>query len=107
MRESLDVAGELKIDDAVVKTEQLVRRDFGWYWISSTATFYDADLAKHQAQVVWDTSAVQRVHRESKVSRARYGFEEVETGYYTCLGSLDNIERPWETPESRAEYMKG
>ena len=42
---------------------------------------------------------------QKKVIRARYGYEEVETGYCTWLGVCENQEKMWSGSKSRAEYM--
>jgi hypothetical protein len=34
---------------------------------------------------------------------ARYGYEEVETGYRVWLGGLENL--PWSLSQTRAEYL--
>lgn len=96
---------ELQLDDSVVKFEQLTDFNFGWYFLFSTATYYEEPVARAQAQKLWDGSTVQRLYKDGKVTRARYGIEEVETGYRTWLGGLEDPKRPWQQPETRAEHM--
>ena len=40
-----------------------------------------------------------------KVVRARYGLEEVETGYVVWMGGCEKPDSPWPKPETRVEHM--
>jgi transposase-like protein len=90
----LKVLEELKLDESVVKFEQPGGLDFGWYFLFSTATYYEEGVARAQAQKLWDASTIQRLYKEGKVTRARYGTEEVETSYGTWLGGLGGSRAP-------------
>lgn len=59
-----------------------------------------------QAQQIWDRSAIVQQYHLKKIEGARYGFEEVETGYCTWLGALENPEDPWPRSRTREEYLQ-
>lgn len=99
------IAEELKLDESMIKFEQPAGMNFGWYVLYSTATYYEEPVARAQAQKLWDATAIQRLYKEGKVTRARYGIEEVETGFCAWLGGLEDSEHPWEQPEMRTEHM--
>ncbi len=101
----LRILDELKLDEVGVKFEQPAGINFGWYFLFSTATYYEEAVARGQAQKLWDASTIQRLYKEGKVTRARYGIEEVETGFCTWLAGLEDPGHPWEEPETRAEHM--
>jgi hypothetical protein len=69
------------------------------------ATYLQEPVAAAQAQQLWDQSVIPDKFREQKVIRARYGYEEVETGYCTWLGVCKNQEKMWSRSESRTEHM--
>jgi len=98
------LAHELKISPAQVDIEMPVE-GMGWYYIRSVATYPQEPVAAAFAQQLWDQSAILDKFREQKVIRARYGYEEVETGYCTWLGVCEHQEKMWSESESRAEYM--
>jgi len=98
------LARELKISPAQVDIEMPVE-GMGWYFIRSVAAYLQEPVAAAQAQQLWDQSAILDKFREQKVIRARYGYEEAETGYCTWLGVCENQEKVWSESKSRAEYM--
>lgn len=98
------LAHALRINPAQVDVEMPVEV-LGWYYIRSTTTCLQEPVAAALAQQLWDQSAILEKFREQKVIRARYGYEEVETGYCTWLGTCGNSEKSWSESESRAEYM--
>ena len=98
------LARELDFDSSKVRIEQLGGR-YGSYEISVVATSGQKDAAVAQAQDIWNASAVAEIFKAGKVERARFGFEEIETGFCTWLGSLEHPENPWPKAESRAEYL--
>lgn len=100
------VARELRLDEAVVTVTQTGLRSCGWNLIRSTATYYDMQVAAAQAQKLWEQSLVQQFHGAKKITQARYGVEEVETGYCRWLGALEDPENRWPAPESRDEFMR-
>lgn len=99
------LAQELRLDLHHMNIEQLLGPMSGWYRIRSLATYYYNDVAMGQAQKLWDISAIHQRYKEQKLMRARYGIEEVETGYCTWLGGLEDAEHPWVYERSRAEYL--
>ncbi len=98
------LAHELRLNPAQVDIERPVEV-LGWYYIRSATTCLQEPVAAALAQQLWDQSAILEKFREQKAIRARYGYEEVETGYRTWLGVCENEEKSWSESESRAEYM--
>ena len=101
----LKVLDELKLDESVVKFEQPGGINFGWYFLFSTATYYEEAVARAQAQKLWEASTIQRLYKEGKVTRARFGIEEVETNFCTWLGAVEDPKHPWAQPKTRSEHM--
>jgi hypothetical protein len=95
----------LQIDSAEATVEWPGRIENKWYLIYSTAVYFQEAVAAAQAQRLWDQSTLKRLHEVGKIKRARYGIEEVETGFVTWLGAFENPEDPWPKPETRAEHM--
>lgn len=100
-----EVARELMIGPAEVKVEQLLGPNDDWNQIRSVAVYYDADMARAEAQRMWSQSAVHMLYKEGKIRRARYGFEEAEIRYCHWLGGLDDPEHPWVQPSSREKHL--
>ncbi len=98
------LARELNINPAQADVEMPFER-MGRYYVRSVATYLQGPVASALAQQLWDHSAILNKFQEHKVIRARYGYEEVETGYCTWLGICASQEKIWTESQSRAEYM--
>lgn len=96
----------LGLSDAELKFEQPAGEHSRWYSVKSRTTYFQEYVAAMQAQQLWDRSDMVRQHQLGKITRARYGFEEVETHFSTWLGALDDPEDPWPPPKTRAEYLE-
>ncbi len=77
-----------------------------WYRIASLTKYYQELSAAEQAQKIWDQSQVLQQFKAGKISRARYGYQEVETGYTVFLGACEGIEKTWEQPCSRKAHLE-
>ncbi|HKZ68552.1 MAG TPA: hypothetical protein VJ020_00630, partial [Anaerolineales bacterium] len=99
------LARELQLPINQVEVEQRIE-GMGWYTIRSAVTYYELSLTTAQAQHLWDSSAITQRYQEKKVIRARYGVEEVETGYDTWLGGVEQSGKSWPAPKSRSEYLQ-
>jgi hypothetical protein len=98
------LADQLKLSPAQVEVKRPY--DFmGWYFIWSAVTYLQESVAAAATQRLWDQSSILERFREKKLIRARYGYEEVETGYRTWLGECQNQDKPWAKPASRTEHM--
>lgn len=98
------LADQLKLSPAQVE----VKRPYdymGWYFIRSAVTYLQESVAATATQRLWDQSSILEKFREQKLIRARYGYEEVETGYRTWLGECQTQDKPWAKLASRAEHM--
>lgn len=98
------IARELRLIPTRVEVKQPSKYE-GLYVVRSVTTYYDSAQATAQAQQTWEHSAVLDRHKEQQVVRARYGFEEVETGYCVWLGGIDSPAEPWPTAPLRADYL--
>lgn len=76
-----------------------------FHFISLT-TYYQETSVAEQAQKVWDQSQILQQFKAGKISRARYGYREVETGFATYLGACENPEKLWGQHESRKEHIE-
>ena len=99
------LAIDLQIDDAQFVLEQPIGPNDDWNQGHSTVTYYRESVAVEQAQLMWNKSRIAEYFGKGKLRRARYGVQEVETGYTAWLGACEDPERPWERERSRAEYM--
>jgi hypothetical protein len=77
-----------------------------WYRIASLTTYFQEASASEQAQKTWDQSQILQQFKTGKISRAIYGYQEVETGFTVYLGACTNPDKPWEQPVSRKAHME-
>lgn len=99
------LAAELRIDESQCELEQPFGPNNSWNVGRSTATYYRESIAVEQAQLMWNNSRIVEHYRRGKLLRARYGVEEVETGYVSWLGGCECPEMPWSKASTRAEYL--
>jgi hypothetical protein len=85
--------------------EQILGEDSGWHRITSLTAFYQETTVAEQAQDVWNRSRILQQFKAGQIKRARYGYQEVETGYTIFLGICEKPEDAWGAPESREEYF--
>lgn len=100
------LAVTLGFDIGQFKMEQPIGENSDWYQIFSLTTYYQETAALQQAQKVWDQSQILQQFKAGQISRARYGYREVETKYTVYLGACENPEKLWEQPIDRKEYME-
>jgi hypothetical protein len=100
------LAAALSLDFDHFKIEQPVGVEFGWFLFESLTTYYQETAALEQAQKIWNQSTILRQFKDKKISRARYGYQEVETGFTVFLGSCEDPENPWEKMSTRHEYLE-
>ena len=77
-----------------------------WHLITSLTTFYQEASAAEQAQKIWNQSRIVQQYKDGIIRRARYGYQEVETGFEIYLGACEDPEHPWWKPETRDEHME-
>ncbi|MBS4058912.1 MAG: hypothetical protein KG029_00805 [Bacteroidetes bacterium] len=85
--------------------EQILGENSGWHRITSLTAFYQETTVAEQAQDVWNRSRILQQFKAGQIKRARYGYQEVETGYTVFLGICEKPEDAWGAPESRDEYF--
>ena len=99
------VGREIQLDLSQAKIEWPANYHCDTYYATSMATYYQESVAIAQAQKLWDGTRIQQLFREHRITRARYGYEEMETDYCHWLGGLEETDHPWEKQKSRAEHM--
>ena len=99
------LVSQVRLDPDQWVVEQPLGPQDGWYRVRSAVTFYQELIAHQQAQQQWDHSLIVSQFRAGKVERARYGVEEVETGYVAWMGGCEKPDSPWPKPETRVEHM--
>jgi hypothetical protein len=77
-----------------------------WYQFTSLTAFYQESSAIDLAQLSWNRSLIQQQFKSGKITRARYGYQEVETGFVVYLGGCESPERPWTAPETRKNFIE-
>lgn len=86
--------------------EEPLGPNHGWVTISSLVKYYDLEIAKIKTQKTWDDSFIIQQFKLGKISRARYGYKESETGYTEFLGGCENPDRPFSYFHNRQEFME-
>ena len=100
------LAADLNLDVDRFHVDQPIGENTDWYQAISLTTFFQESSAADQAQREWDQSRIIQQFKVGKISRARYGYQEVETGFVTYLGACQEPDRPWDQPEIRKDYME-
>lgn len=100
------LAAALNLDFDHFEIERPVDIEFGWYLFKSLTTYYQEAAASELAQKTWNQSAIFRQFKDKKISRARYGYQEVETGFTVFLGACEDPENPWGKMDTRQEYLE-
>lgn len=96
----------LGLDFEHFKIEQPAGVECGWYLFESLTTYYQETGALEQAQKIWNQSTILRQFKDKKISRARYGYQEVETGFTVFLGACEDPANPWGRMSTRQEYLE-
>lgn len=99
------VAHELSLDLTQFAIEQPLGPNHDRSRIVSLESHDRAADAETQARQLWNQSDCAELYKQGKIRRARYGYQEVETSYYTWLGELEDPQEPWSQPKSRSEHM--
>lgn len=86
--------------------EQPLGDNSDWYLITSLTSFYQENTVADQSQKIWNQSKITQQFKEKNVQRARYGYQEVETGFEIYLGACDSKDNPWDLPMTRAAHME-
>ncbi len=86
--------------------EQPLGDNSDWFLITSLTSFYQENSIEEQSQKIWNQSRITQQFKEKNIRRARYGYQEVETGFEIYFGACDNQENPWGIPGTRDEHME-
>lgn len=102
----IKLANQLNLDPDQYEIERPFGETGEWYQFLSLVSYYQDTLAASQAQNAWDRSSIVQHFKSGKISRARYGYQEIETGYPIYLGECHAPdEQPWGNATTRAEYL--
>jgi len=102
----LKLANQLRLDPDQFDITRPFGDDTAWCRFSSLVTFFQDALAISQAQNLWNQSLIVSQFKAKQIVRARYGYQETETGYTVFLGGCFDPEKPWVTNETRQEYLE-
>jgi hypothetical protein len=100
------LAGLMNLDRFQFDFQQPLGDRSSWYLITSLTTFYQETSVADQSQMLWNQSRITQLFKEKTIRRARYGYQEVETGFHIHLGACENPDDPWWVPETRDEHME-
>lgn len=100
------LAAAVNLDIDRFHVDQPIGENTDWYQVTSLTTYFQESSAADQAQRAWDQSRIIQQFKVGKISRARYGYQEVETEFVTYLGACQGPDRPWDQPEIRKDYME-
>ena len=96
----------INLDRDQFNFEQPLGDNSDWHLITSLTSFYQENSAAEQSQKIWNQSRITQQFKEKNLRRARYGHQEVETGFDIYLGACDNQDNPWWIPGTRDEHME-
>lgn len=102
----LKLSNQLRLDPDQFEITQPLGENSDWCKFSSLVTFFQDALAISQAQNLWNQSLIVHQFKAKQIVRARYGYEETETGYTVYLGGCFDPEHPWVFNETRQEYLE-
>lgn len=97
---------DLNLDADHFNIDQPIGENSEWYQITSLTTYYQEESAAEQSQKAWDQSNIVKQFKAGKISRARYGYREVEIGFESYLGACEEPDKPWEQAPTRNEHMQ-
>lgn len=100
------IAGALNLQFDRFQIDQPFGERWARFRIISLTTYYQETLAAEQAQKTWDQSKILQQFKEGKISRARYGYKEKETGFTNFLGACEDPNKPWEQTPTRNDWME-
>jgi hypothetical protein len=100
------LSGILNLDVNHFQIKQPISENSEWYLITSLTIYYQEASAAEQAQKVWDQSQILQQFKLGKIIRARYGYQEVETGFVVFLGACEAPAKPWVQPATRSKHME-
>jgi hypothetical protein len=100
------LAATLSLDFDHFEVDRRTDFEFGWYLYKSLTTYYQETAASEQAQRSWDQSALFRQFKDKKIRRARYGYQEVETGFSVFLGACEDPANLWGRLDTRKEFLE-
>ncbi len=101
------ISTELELAPTQVQVEELYGISNGSYRISSTATYEEPATAEDGARNLWNGSGIHQLYKTDKITRARFGVEEIETGFCRWLSQLEDTKHPWPKQETRTEHIAG
>lgn len=96
----------INLDRDQFNFEQPLGDNSDWHLITSLTSFYQENAVAYQSQQTWNQSKITQQFKEKNIRRARYGYQEVETGFKTYLGACDHQDNPWRIPMIRDEHME-
>jgi hypothetical protein len=99
------LADALNLEIDRFHVDQPIGENTDWDQVTSLTTFFQEGSAADQAQRAWDQSRILQQFKAGKISRARYGYQEMVTGFVTYLGACQESDRPWDQPLARKHYM--
>lgn len=102
----MKLANQLQLDPDQYEITYPFGEGTAWCRFCSLVTFFQNTLAISQAQSLWSQSLIVQQFKAMNVVRARYGYQEIETGYIVYLGGCFNPENPWGKNETRQEYLE-
>lgn len=100
------LAGILNLNFNHFQINQPIGENSGWYLITSLTVYFQEASAVEQAQKVWDQSQILQQYKLGKIIRARYGYQEVETGFVVLLGACEAPDKPWIQPATRSKHLE-
>ncbi|MCL4538386.1 MAG: hypothetical protein M1378_02110 [Bacteroidetes bacterium] len=101
------ISGELELAPTQVHIDEQYGISNGGYRIWSTATFEQATVAEESARNLWSASGIHQLYKTDKITRARFGVEEIETSFCRWLGQLEDTKHPWPKQETRTQHLAG
>lgn len=102
----IKLALEIGIDPDLYQIEQPLGENTKWFRFTSLTSYLLESLAMNQAQNAWNQSKILHQFKAGSVTRARYGYFEIETHYPVYLGECSEGTSSWAENHTRQEFLE-
>jgi hypothetical protein len=100
------LATDIHLDAGHFQISQMLGDNSEHFRFTSLTNYYQETSAAEQAQKDWNQSRILQLFKTGEIVRGRFGYQEVETGYITLLGTCGQTDHVWHDDENRSEFME-
>lgn len=100
------LANDIHLDAGQFQIDQMLGENSEHFRFTSLTYYYQETSAAEQAQKVWNQSRILQQFKTGEIVRGRFGYQEVETGYITLLGTCGQTDHVWHEEENRSKFLE-